>query len=61
VNPRLAPARAGWPRACDGEWSRQVAKPRNAAEKEHTMIAAFALALVAVAVLGSLNIAASAR
>lgn len=41
------------------ESGRERSQPRTAAEKENTMIAAFALAIVGIAVLGTLELAAA--
>jgi hypothetical protein len=55
-NPAQAASRGPWPAACDEE------RARSENRKEHVMMFAFALALVGVVVLGSLNvIAAHAR
>jgi hypothetical protein len=51
-----------WPPACDGERSSDEEAQHRiepAAKKEHAMMFAFALALVGVAVLGSLELAAT--
>lgn len=60
VNRRLVSARGSWPPPCDEERAKQVAFLEPQPGKEHVMIAAFALAVLGVAVLGTLHIAACA-
>jgi hypothetical protein len=56
---RAGAAASGWPRSCDEEGAREAARPRTRSRKEPVMMFAFALALVGVVVLGSLDIIAA--
>jgi hypothetical protein len=51
------PSSGGWPGRCDGEETKQA--QRTSQPREHAMMIAFVMAVVGIAVLGTMNLVAA--